>query len=63
VNTILSEDPASERFEALVAALGNPALSGYESAALARIVSWSSDEDIKALVRLVRQARSEAGQP
>jgi hypothetical protein len=59
VNTILPEDPAAERFEALVAALGHPAISGYESAALARIVSWSSDEDIAALVRLVHQARTE----
>jgi hypothetical protein len=42
--------------------LGNPALSGYESAALARIVSWSSDEDVAALVRLVRQARTEGNE-
>jgi hypothetical protein len=62
VNTLIPEDPAAERFEALVAALGNPALSGYESACLARIVSWSSDDDIAALARLVRQARSEGGQ-
>jgi hypothetical protein len=61
VNTLIPEDPASQRFEALVAALGNPALSGYEAACLARIVSWSSDEDIKALVRLVHQARIEGG--
>jgi hypothetical protein len=39
--------------------LGNPALSGYESAALVRIVSWSSNEDVAALVRLVKQAREE----
>jgi hypothetical protein len=62
VNTILPEDPAAERFEALVAALGNPAMSGYETAALVRIVSWSSADDIAALARLVRQARSEGGQ-
>jgi hypothetical protein len=59
VNTILPEDPAAERFEALVAALGNPAMSGYESAALARIVSWSTADDIGALVRLIRQARAD----
>jgi hypothetical protein len=59
VNTLIPEDPAARRFEALVDALGNPALSGYESAALARVVSWSSDEDIAALVRLVNQARTE----
>jgi hypothetical protein len=63
VNTILPEDPAAERFEALVAALGNPAMSGYETAALVRIVSWCSDDDIAALARLVRQARSEGGSP
>jgi hypothetical protein len=59
VNTLIPEDPAAERFEALVAALGNPAISGYESAALARIVSWSSDEDVAALARLVHQARTD----
>jgi hypothetical protein len=60
VNTLIPEDPASQRFEALIDALGNPALSGYESAALARIVSWSSDEDVAALARLVKQVRSDA---
>jgi hypothetical protein len=60
VNTLIPEGPAAERFEALVDALGNPALSGHESAALARIVSWSSDDDIAALVRLVKQARENA---
>jgi hypothetical protein len=59
VNTLIPEDPAAARFEALVDALGNPALSGYESTALARIVSWATDEDVQALVRLVRQAREE----
>jgi hypothetical protein len=60
VNTLIPEDPASQRFEALIDALGNPALSGYESAALARIVSWSSAEDCAALTRLVRKARRDA---
>jgi hypothetical protein len=60
VNTLIPEDPAAERFEALVAALGNPAISGYESAALARIVSWSTDSDIAALARLINQARRDA---
>jgi hypothetical protein len=46
----------------LITALGNPAISGYESAALARIVSWSSDEDVAALARLVKQARTEGGE-
>jgi hypothetical protein len=60
VNTLIPEDPASQRFEALVDALGHPALSGYESAALGRIVSWSTDDDIAVLVRLVKQARENA---
>lgn len=60
MNTLIPEDPAAERFEALVAALGNPAISGYESAALARIVSWSTDSDIAALARLINQARRDA---
>jgi hypothetical protein len=60
MGTILPEDPAYRRYEELLAALGNPAISGYESAALARIVSWSSDSDIAALVRLVKQARENA---
>ena len=60
MNTLIPEDPASRRFEELVAALGNPAMSGYETAALARIVSWSSDDDVAALVRLVKQARENA---
>jgi hypothetical protein len=62
VNTLIPEDPAAARFEALVTALGNPAISGYESAALARIVSWATDSDVQALARLVQQARSEGGQ-
>ncbi len=62
MNTLIPEDPASRRFEALITALGNPAISGYESAALARIVSWSSDEDVAALARLVKQARTEGGE-
>jgi hypothetical protein len=46
----------------LVDALASPALSGYESACLARIMSWSSNEDVAALVRLVKQARTEGGE-
>jgi hypothetical protein len=62
VNTLIPEDPAAERFEALVAALGNPAISGYESAALARIVSWATESDVQALARLIRQAREEGAE-
>jgi hypothetical protein len=45
----VQEDPTSHRFEALVDALGNTALSGYESAVLAHLVSWSGADDIGAL--------------
>jgi hypothetical protein len=62
VNTLIPEDPASHRFEALVAALGTPALPGYEPAALARIVSWASVDDCAALTRLIRKARRDAFQ-
>jgi hypothetical protein len=34
-----------------------PTHGAYESAALARIVSWASPEDCAALTRLVRKAR------
>jgi hypothetical protein len=56
----VQDDPASQRFEALIDALGNPALSGYESAVLARLVSWSSADDIGALARLIKQARADS---
>ena len=62
MNTPIPEVPAAARFEELVDALGNPAMSGYETAVLVRIVSLSSDDDIAALARLVRQAHSEGGQ-
>lgn len=42
-------------------ALGTgPTQSAYESAALARIVSWATPEDCAALTRLVRKARRDA---
>jgi hypothetical protein len=60
-NILMPEDPAFQRFERLVDALGTgPVHSAYESAALARIVSWSSPEDCAALTRLVRKARRDA---
>jgi hypothetical protein len=62
VGTMVPPEPAAERYEQLIDALGNPAISGYASACLARIVSWSSPEDCAALVRLVKQARSEGEQ-
>jgi hypothetical protein len=40
---LMPEDPAFQRFERLVDALGTgPTHSAYEQAALARIVSWAS---------------------
>jgi hypothetical protein len=60
VNTLIPEDPTSQRFEALIDALGNPALSGYESAVLAHLVSWSSADDVGALARLIKQARADS---
>jgi hypothetical protein len=60
-NILMPEDPAYQRYERLVDALGTgPTHSAYESAALARIVSWSSPEDCAALTRLVRKARRDA---
>jgi hypothetical protein len=54
----MPEDPAFQRFERLVDALGTgPTHSAYEQAALARIVSWATPEDCAALTRLVRKAR------
>lgn len=61
MNTILPEDPAHQRFERLMDALGlAPTMTAYENAAVARIVSWSSPEDCAALTRLVRKARRDA---
>jgi hypothetical protein len=62
VNDILMpEDPAFQRYERLVDALGTgPVHTAYESAALARIVAWASPDDCAALTRLVRKARRDA---
>jgi hypothetical protein len=60
-NILMPEDPAFQRFERLVDALGTgPTHSAYESAALARIVAWASPEDCVAVTRLVRKARRDA---
>ena len=56
-NILMSEEPAFQRYERLVDALGTgPTHGAYESAALARIVAWASPEDCAALTRLVRKA-------
>jgi hypothetical protein len=60
VSNILPDDPAAARFEALVDALGRPALSGYESATLARLASWTDADDIGTLARLIKQARADS---
>jgi hypothetical protein len=58
---LMPEDPAFQRFERLVDALGlAPTMTAHENAAVARIVSWSSPEDCAALTRLVRKARRDA---
>jgi hypothetical protein len=53
VSDILPDDPARRRYERLIRALGNPALSAYEASALARLCAWSSEDDIRVLVRLI----------
>ena len=58
---LMPEDPAFQRYEGLVDALGTgPTHTAFEQAALARIVSWASPEDCAALTRLVRKARRDA---
>jgi hypothetical protein len=58
---LMPEDPAFQRYERLVDALGTgPTRSAYEQAALARIVAWASADDCAALTRLVRKARRDA---
>jgi hypothetical protein len=60
-NILMPEDPAFQRYERLVDALGTgPTHSAYEQAALARIVSWASPDHCAALTRLVRKARRDA---
>jgi len=57
----MPEDPAFQRFERLVDALGTgPIHTAFENAALARIVAWASADDCAALTRLVRKARRDA---
>lgn len=47
------DDPAMKRFIRLHHALGDEPLSGYESACLARLAAWSSEDDIRTLTRLI----------
>jgi hypothetical protein len=57
----MPEDPAFQRYERLVDALGTgPTHSAFENAALARIVAWASPDDCAALTRLIRKARRDA---
>jgi hypothetical protein len=51
-NILQPEDPAYQRYERLVDALG--------PAAVARIVAWATEDDCTALTRLVRRARRDA---
>jgi hypothetical protein len=60
-NILMPEDPAYQRYERLVDALGTgPTHSAFENAALARIVAWASVDDCAALTRLIRKARRDA---
>jgi len=60
-NILMPEDPAFQRYERLVDALGTgPTHSAFEQAALARIVAWATPDDCAALTRLVRKARRDA---
>jgi hypothetical protein len=60
-NILMPEDPAFQRYERLVDALGTGAtMTAYENAAVARIVAWATPEDCAALTRLVRKARRDA---
>ena len=57
----MPEDPAYQRYERLVDALGTgPVHTAFENAAVARIVAWATEEDCTALTRLVRRARRDA---
>jgi len=57
----MPEDPAFQRYARPVDALGLAStMTGYERAAVARVVSWATEEDCKALTRIVRKARADA---
>jgi hypothetical protein len=60
-NTVSTRAGLRRAALAAAQALGTgPTHSAFESAALARIVSWASPEDCAALTRLVRTARRDA---
>jgi hypothetical protein len=57
----MPEDPAFQRYERLVDALGlGPTMTTYEQTCLALIVAWATPEDCAALTWLVRKARRDA---
>jgi hypothetical protein len=61
VDIFAEGDPAAKRYEQLVDALGTaPTLTAIESAVLARLVSWSTGDDIAILTRAIRKARRDA---
>jgi hypothetical protein len=53
-------DPAAERYQTLLEALGHPVISAYEAATLARLASWTDADDVGTLARLIRQARADS---
>ena len=57
---LLPDDPARERYDTLIDALGDPpALSAFEQATIARLAAWTTVDDIGVLARLIIQARGE----
>jgi hypothetical protein len=61
VDIFAEGDPAAKRYAQLVDALGTvPTLTAIESAVLARLVSWSTGDDIAILARAIRKARRDA---
>jgi len=57
---LLPDDPARERYQTLIDALGRPpALSAFEQATIARLAAWTTADDIGVLARLIIQARGE----
>ena len=54
-------DPAIERYQTLIDALGHPpALSAFEQATIARLAAWTTADDVNILARLITQARGDA---
>jgi hypothetical protein len=57
---IFEGDPARSRYRVLIDALGEEPTEAHARAALARLVSWSTDDDITLLGYLIRRVRGRA---